>query len=406
MGAAAQKITIDECYSLARANWPQVKQLGLVERTAEYNLSNAAKMWLPQLTISAQGSYQSDVTSLPFDSSAFGIELPTLSRDQYGAKVEVAQTVWDGGAVRAQREAVQAAANADIMSIESALYLLKERVNGLYFGVLLADEQLVQIALLEVNLQTNYDRIEAYFRGGVATQSDLDAIRIEQLKARQQKAALTAMKTAWMEMLSRLINVSLLPDYKLIKPDTAMPETVALNRPELAMFDAQIAAAEVRRKRLDAAVMPHVNIFATGGYGRPGLNMLANRFDTYYIVGARVSWNIGGLYTRRNDKRQIINDIAMLESRREAFVLDTDIGVAQRSVEIERCREQLRYDDEIIALRTSVRRAAEAQMASGTLSGSDLAREINAESAARQAKIVHEMELLIAIWNLKFVTNN
>lgn len=411
-GAQAQmqtRLTIEDCYRLARENYPLVEQYDLIGKTEAYSLANAAKGWLPQVTFSAQASCQSDVTQLPFDPAQLGfagVNILTLSRDQYGARVEVGQTIWDGGAIGATREGVRAAAEVERATTEANLYALNERVNGLFFGILLAEGQLDQIAILEADLAKNYECIEAYIRNGIAMQVDLDAIRIEQLKASQQKVALTATRRAYIGMLSRLTGAQLGTETEFVKPSAARHASLAVNRPELAMFDAQIGSIEARERRLNAAITPRLGLFATGGYGKPGLNMLADKFQAYYVVGARLSWNIGGLYTRKNDRRQIQTDIRRIEVQRDAFLMNTDIDIMQKNTDIDRLREQLAYDDEIIELRGSVRRSAEAKMAGGTLSGSDLARDINAESAARQDKVLHEMELLQAIYNLKFVTNN
>ncbi len=402
-------LTIEDCYRLARENYPLVEQYDLIGKTAGYNLANAAKGWLPQITFSAQASYQSDVTQLPFDAAQLGfagVNIPTLSRDQYGAKVEIGQTIWDGGATVAARDGVRATAEAERATTEANLYALNERVNGLFFGILLAQGQLDQIAILEDDLARNRERVEALVRGGVAMQADVDAIRIEQLKASQRKVLLVATRRAYIEMLSRLTGMELGTATEFVKPSAALPTSRAINRPELAMFDAQAAAIEARNKRLNATITPRLGLFATGGYGKPGLNMLSDKFEAYYVVGARLSWNIGGFYTRKNDRRQIATDIRRGEIQRDAFLLNTDIDIARRSTDIDRLREQLRYDDEIIELRGSVRRSSEAKMAGGTLSGSDLARDINAESTARQDKVLHEMELLLAIYNLKFAINN
>jgi outer membrane protein TolC len=403
------RLTIEDCYRLARANYPLVEQYELIDKTAEYNLANAAKGWLPQVMFSAQTSYQSDVTQLPFDPAQLGLagmSIPTLSRDQYGAKVEVGQTVWDGGAIRAARDGVQSAAEAERATTEANLYALNERVNGLFFGILLAEGQLAQMALLENNLTQNRECIEAYVRNGIAMQADLDAIRIEQLKANQQKAALVGTRRAYIEMLSRLTGVTLGAETVLVKPSATHPANLTVNRPELAMFDAQIGSIEARERRMNAAIMPRLGLFATGGYGKPGLNMLADKFEAYYVMGAKLSWNIGGLYTRKNDWRQIATDIRRVEVQRDAFLLNADLDISQKNTDIDRLREQLRYDDEIIELRGSVLRSSEAKMANGTLSGSDLARDINAEQSARQDKVLHEMELLLAIYNIKFAINN
>ena len=405
---AQMRLTIEECYRLARANYPLIEQLDLVEKTAAYHLENAGKGWLPQIVFSAQASYQSEVTQLPFDLAQLGftgMEIPLPARDQYGARVEVSQTIWDGGAVKSQREGIRTAAEVERADTEANLYAVNGRVNGLFFGILLAEGQLDRIALLEDDLARSYRHIETYVRNGVATQTDLDAIRIEQLKAAQQKAALSAVKKAYVEMLSHLTGTELGTDTEFVKPPAVRPSGRTVNRPELALFEAQIRNLDAQEHRLDASITPRIGLFATGGYGRPGLNMLSDRFEPYYVIGAKLSWNIGGWYTRRNDRRQIQTGIRSVEVQRNVFRLNTGLDIAQRNTDIDRCFEQLRYDDEIIALRGSVRRSSEARLANGTLSGSDLARDIDAAQAARQDKIVHEMELLTAIYNLKYATN-
>jgi outer membrane protein TolC len=407
--ARAQKahVTIEDCYDRARANWPVIGQLELIDRTEGYSLANAAKGWLPQVTFSAQASYQSDVTTLPFDPAQLGfagVSIPTLSRDQYGVRVEVAQTLWDGGATGAWREGIGAAAEVERAATEVSLYALRERVNGLFFGIVLTGEQLSRLDVLTRDLDVNLARVEALARGGVAQQADVDALRIEVLKAAQQRAAIESTRRAYTSMLATLTGREFDDATRFVKPSAGHPHGES-QRPELALFDARIRAVEARRRGLYAAVTPRLGLFATGGYGKPGLNMLADRFDAYYVVGARLSWNIGGLYTRRNDRRQLLSDVRGVELQREAFMLGTRMDEVRTSSEIDRCREQLRYDDEIIALRESVLRSSEARMAGGTTTGSDLARDINAVEAARQDKLLHEMELLKAIYELKFTTN-
>lgn len=408
-----QSLTVEDCHRLARENYPLVEQFDLIARSEEYNLSNAARGWLPQVTLSAQASYQSDVTQLPFDPAQLGLAgltIPTPGRDQYGARVEVSQTVWDGGAIGAARRGARAAAAAGRAANEVDLYALVERVNGLFFGILVAGEQIARLDILARDLDTMLSRVEALVEGGLATGADADAIRVEQLKAQQQQTQLAATRRAYTAMLSTLTGRAMGPGTRFVTPSPAMPAAggpgVAENRPEMALFDAQIESIQARQLRLDAAISPRVGLFATGGYGRPALDMLADRFEPYYIVGARLSWNIGGLYTRRNDRRQIALDRRGVELRRNAFLVNTNLDATLRSSDIDRLREQLRFDDQIVALRESVLRSSEAKISNGTLSGSDLARDINALEAARQDKLLHEMELLMAVYNLKFTTNN
>ena len=187
---------------------------------------------------------------------------------------------------------------------------------------------------------------------------------------------------------------------------TVRPSTLTINRPELGLYDAQIQNLATKDREITSGLMPKLGLFATGGYGKPGLNMLKDGFEAYYVAGVRLSWNIGNLYTQKISRRTIQNNIRSIETQRETFLFNTNLDVTQKSSYIDNYFEQLEYDDEIITLRGSVKRASEVKMANGTISASDLTRDINAEQMAIQDRILHETELLLAIYNLKFATNN
>ncbi len=403
------QLSIEACYEKARANYPLIKQYGLIEKTKEYNLSNAAKGYLPQVTFSAQATYQSDVTEIPINLDAIGltgVEIPSVSQDQYKMELALSQTLWDGGAIRSERKALRTQAEVDQRDMDVGIYAINERVNQLYFGILLAEAQLEQNKVLQAELQQNCDQVSSYIKNGIANQSDLDAIRVDLLKAKQTEAQFEHTKRAYREMLSRLIGEEIGEETRLVKPEVVRPLTKENNRPELELYQARIRNLWAQDSRITAGMMPKLGLFVTGGYGKPGLDMFEDNFKAYYLAGVRLSWNLGSLYTRKNDRRKIQTGIRSIETQRETFLFNTSLDVAQRNATIDKYIDQLKYDDEIIALRGSVKRASEAKMANGTLSGTDLTRDIHAEQSAIQDKILHEMELLQAIYNLKYVTNN
>ena len=403
------QLSIEACYEKARANYPLIKQYGLIEKTKEYNLSNAAKGYLPQVTFSAQATYQSDVTEIPIDLDAIGltgVKIPSVSQDQYKMELALSQTLWDGGAIRSERKALRTQAEVDQRDMDVNMYTINERVNQLYFGVLLAEAQLEQNKVLQAELRRNCEQVSSYIKNGIAQQSDLDAIRVDLLKAKQTEAQFEHTKRAYREMLSRLIGEEIGEETRLVKPEAVRPLTKENNRPELELYQARIRNLRAQDSRITAGMMPKLGLFVTGGYGKPGLDMFEDNFKAYYLAGVKLSWNLGSLYTRKNDRRKIQTGIRSIETQRETFLFNTSLDVAQRNATIDKYIDQLKYDDEIIALRGSVKRASEAKMANGTLSGTDLTRDIHAEQSAIQDKILHEMELLQAIYNLKYVTNN
>ena len=403
------QITIEECYRKAQENYPLIKQYDLIEKTKEYNLANASRGYLPQVMLSAKATYQSDVTKMPFDPAQLGmqgIKIPTLSKDQYGVTLEINQTIWDGGEISSQRAIARTGSAVEEKKVEVNVYSINERVNRIYFGILLTDARIEQNRLLKKELQRNYDRVYSCMLGGIANSSDLDAVRVDQLKAEQNEAALLCTKQAYVEMLSQLIGEEIDATAEFVKPSIMRPSTDAINRPELELYDKQVKNFEAENRRVSSALYPRFGLFITGGYGRPGLDMLKNEFSPYYLAGVRMSWNIGSFYTEKNRRRVIRNNIQSVEAQRETFLFNTRLDIAMKDKSIEKYVEQLKYDDEIIRLKTSIREASEKKMENGTLSGIDLMRDVNAEQMAIQDKILHEMELLSAIYDLKFATNN
>lgn len=395
------QISLEDCYRKGRENYPLIKQQALIEKTNEYNLSNAGKGYLPQLQFSAKASYQSEVTKIPIPIE--GIE--EMNKDQYGLTLDLTQTLWDGGEIQSRKKEIRAASEIDQREWEVNMYTIRSRINQLYFGILLLDAQLRQNNLYQEDLKKNYDKIVSYVDNGIAHQADLDAVKVEWLKAKQTCIQLMHNRSAYLTMLSSFIGENLPADTHLEKPDALSTGSWEINRPELARLEAQIKNFEAQKSMVDASLMPKIGLFATGGYGRPSLDMLANDFQPYVIGGIRLSWNMGNFYTQKDKKRLIATGIRSVETQRETFLFNTRQEMTRQEKEIASYREQLRYDDEIIALRHSVKRSSEAKMANGTLSGIDLVRDINSEYLAIEEKNMHEIKMLLALYDLKFITN-
>jgi outer membrane protein TolC len=398
------QITIESCQEKAYKNYPLIKQFGLIDQTRNFNLENAAKAYLPQVGLSARATFQSEVTEIPIHLPNLTIE--GLTRDQYQVVAEINQTIWDGGVIQSQNKITRASAEAEKQRLEVELYTLKDRVNQLFFGILLISEQLKQNELLLKELQVNFDRIGSYMKNGIANQADQDALQVEILKARQQRSALQTAGRSYREMLSALMKETISGETVLVKPENRLPgETSISYRPELLYFDAQQKMLESQQSVLYAANRPKIGAFLQGGIGKPGLNMLKNEFSPFYIGGIRLSWNFGGLYTLRNNLGKINMSQQTVEVQKETFLFNNSLLSRQQNNEINRIRDLIVNDDEIIRLRSNIKHSAEAKVSNGTLSVSELIREINAENMAVQDKALHEIQLLLSVYNLKNLSN-
>lgn len=402
------QITLESCRQKAQANYPLVRQYELIEKTKEFSVSNAAKGYLPQFSLSAKATYQSEATTINLKIGDYALNR-VAPKDQYQAMVELNQQIWDGGNIHSQKELAKANSDVDREKLNVDLYALIERVNDLYFGILMLDEQLTQNTLLLDDLERTHKQISAYVANGVANSADLDEVKVEQLNALQKRTELKSSREAYVKMLSVFTGEEIAETALFAKPvETVAPLTdpAYFRRPELSWFEAQNGRLDVNEQMLQARNMPRLGLFVQGAYGNPGLNMLKDKFETYYIAGVKLSWNFGGLYTLKNDKKQIQVNRAQLDSNRDVFLFNTRLQATQQNSAINSVRALLDKDDEIIALRTNIRKAAEAKVSNGTLAVTDLLREINSENKARQVKALHEVQLLMNIYQLKYTTNN
>lgn len=322
--------------------------------------------------------------------------------------LELQQKIWDGGGIRMQKKQTIAEAEVEKEKLNVDMYALNDRVNDLYFGILLLDEQIKQNTLLQDELERNYRQITAYVENGIANQADLDAVKVEQLNTKQKRVDLVSSRAAYLKMLSLLVGEALSPETVLEKPvPQSMVSAVSeIRRPELALFDAQGAGLQVQEKALNVRHLPQFGLFVQGAYGNPGLDMLKNEFSPYYMAGVRLSWNFGSLYTLKNDRRVIEKKRQQLDNNRDVFLFNTRLEMTQQDQAIHSLEKQMRDDDEIIRLRTNIRKAAEAKVANGTLTVTEMLRELTNESLARQSKAMHEIQRLMGIYQLKYTIND
>ncbi|MDR1675950.1 MAG: TolC family protein [Tannerella sp.] len=404
------QITWTRCQQSAREHYPLIRQYRLVEQSTEYSVANAAKAWLPQVSFAAQGSYQSDVASFPEEMTAMyrqlGIDMKGLNRDQYRLSLEVSQTLWDGGLHRAQQEVAKADGEFSRQNLEVEMYALRERVNNLYFGILMLREQLTQNTLLQELLQSNLRTVDACIEHGAATASDRQAVQVELLAAAQQRVHIESANAAYRRMLSVMTGIPVGGTDTLETPDIrpVQPALAGGNRPELHLFEAQRQQFEAQKRALRASVMPRLGLFAQGFYGNPGLNlfkdMTENRWTWNYLAGIRFQWNFGSLYTQKGSLQKLSLAQRQVDSRREVFLFNQNLKTIRQREAIDKMNRIMADDAEIIALRTSIRRTSETRFTHGTLTVSDLLRDIHAESQARQARALHEIEWIKNICDL------
>lgn len=401
--------TLEECQQAAERNYPLIKQYDLITKTTELTVANIQKGWLPQVSATAQATYQSDVVAFPEQIQSMyqqiGIDMKGLTKDQYRVGVDVSQTIYDGGAISSQRQVARQQGEVQEAQTEVNLYNVRKRVNEMYFALLMLDEQILLNHDLKELLAGNERKLQVMMKGGTAAESDWKSMKAERLNVMQQTTNLESQKRMLTTMLSTFCGI----EVKGVQKPVITENSGANNRPELRMFDAQLRLADAQEKELNSALMPRLSVFAQGFYGYPGLNMfedmMSHDWSLNGIIGARLTWNIGALYTRKNDKAKLQLQRDLTESNRDVFLFNNQLEQIQQNEEIARYKQLMADDEEIISLRSAVRKASESKLSHGIIDVNDLVREINQENAARVQQSMHEIEMLKQIYDNKFTTN-
>lgn len=402
--------TLEECQQAAEKNYPLIKQYGLIAKTTQLTVKNIQKGWLPQVTASAQATYQSAVTAWPESMQSIyqqmGLNMKGLRKDQYKIGVDLQQTIYDGGAISSQRNIAQQEGKVQEVQTETNLYQVRRRVNEMYFSLLLLNEQIQLNEDVKALLQSSEKKLSAMVKGGTAATSDLDNVRAERLSVEQQNENLKQQK----QMLQRMLSVFCgLEVNNTQKPAPVQIASSVNNRLEMRLYNSQLELTEAKEKALETQLRPKLGLFAQGFYGYPGLNMFEDMMNRKWslngIVGIKLSWNVSAFYTHKNDKARLSVQREMIENAREVFLFNNKLEEIQQNENINRYQTMIKSDDEIIVLRTNVRKAAESKLTHGIIDVISLLREINNENAAKTQQSIHEIDMLKEMYNLKYTNN-
>jgi outer membrane protein TolC len=395
-------LTIEYCQEHARNNYPLIKQFDLIDKSATYSISNANKAYLPQVSITAIEGYiinglPSMVPGVPSENGSF----------KFIGIGQINQTIWDGGGTHVQKDMIKSSVEVEKANIEVSLYTIRERVNQLFFGLLAINEQLKQLDIQKQNLQRNLNKVKQSVDNGLGYTSDSDEVRVELLKIDQHADEFIYTRKSYIAMLALMIGEKLLEDIQLVKPvnsETALPSVI--NRPELSLYNYQRQLVEMQNKQSKASYMPKIGLLGLGVRLEPGASFGISTLQSLSIAGLNLSWNTSGLYRDKNTREQTTINLEKIQNQQETFLFNTNLQLVQQSNEIEKQNSILAKDTEIMNLRTSIKKSYEIKYQNGVCSVNDLILAVNAESEAGSNKILHEIQLMLSIFNYKTTSGN
>ena len=406
------QVTLEECVKLAQDNYPLIRKYDLLNQTKAVNLSDINKSWLPQINVYGLGTVQNEPPTFPESLAGLisqtGMSISGLNEWQYKIGADISQNIWDGGVSKTERKIERAEDTERRTALDVRLYAIRERVENLYFGILLIEEQAEQTQNMQTLLQSNLDKLRTMFENGTAMQSDVDMVEAQYLSTSQQLIQAESTAKSYRKVLEIFTGESL-AGQELVKPDATIPQDLLPARPELRHFEAQLQANEARNASITASTMPQIGLFAQAYYGYPGLDyfesMMNRDLSFNMLAGVKVSWNIGAFYTKKNNRRKLRLSSDNIAVERDVFLFNTNMQTRSQLDHIDELRAVMKENDRIVELRTNVRKAAESQLDNGVIDATALLAKLTDEKQARLTASYHEIQLLQSIYQLKYTLN-
>lgn len=394
-GQSPDTLTLDFCHKRAVEVWPLAIQKSLYEKASGLENENFDKNYLPQFDLNGRATYQSEVTKVEVNMP--GVDIPSPDKDMYDLYLGLNQLIWDGGITRSQKDLEQADLEISKQQVEVELYQVKGRVNGIFYKILLYQQSR---DLLEVNRKTvsgKLQELESAIRHGVMLQSDADALQAQILEIDKKVAEINSDLAAHYRMLGQMLEMEIPKSTALLMPDPEVHTQSFVNlRPEYQLMEMQKNRLELSKEMVSASYMPKFSGFGKLGYGKPGLNMLSDKFDSYYYVGVGLQWDILNWNKQKNQKKILDVRQEIIEAQRKTFDRNINIQVTDDLAEIRKFEQLMEKDQQIIDLRERITETASSKLDNGTITSSQYLDEVNRETRARLDLEMHRIQLSLA----------
>ena len=402
LSISQQKITLEDCYLLANKNYPLAKQTELLQQKTGSEIEALNKGKLPRIDLNAQATYQSDVTGLP-------IVMPNvtpLNKDQYRATLDINQLLYNGGVIASNTKLKQAQTQTLLQQVQVNLYQIKSKINQLFFSVLLLQERKSILISKQEQLLSKISEVKTGVKFGAILPASEKILEAENLKIQQQLTEIQFDKKKLLSNLSTLIFNSLDENADLVKPTLTTTFNKETNRPELKLFDLQNQQIEVSKEVISKNNLPKINAFGQAGYGNPGLNMLDNSFQTFYMLGLKANWNVFDWNKSKNEKQALSISKEIVATEKETFLLNNNLQLQEIENEIKKTEAIIAADSEIITLRESIEKSSDSQLRNGVITASEYLVELTNLYEAKIDQKVHEIQFVLAKANYQISNGN
>jgi outer membrane protein TolC len=406
-GQVPDTISLYDCHEMALASFPTAENTTLLTTASEIRQKRLNANYLPRVQLNGQATYQSDVTKVDVEIPSFylpppidmevsptPLETPFPSNDQYKFTMDVYQVIYDGGLTGKQKKVDLASYEIEKTQVEVELHQLKENINQVYFSIIIIQENKKLLSILKDELLTKLKDIEVAVENGVALSSEADILKAEIIRVEQQLDEATIQKKAFLTILAELISSDLPAEIVLELPvnDISRLE-ISPARPEIRLFETQELLLEESKNLISSTWMPKLSGFGQLGYGNPGLNMLEDNWTPYYIVGARLNWQIWNWNQNKKDKQILGLRQEIVQKNRQAFDKNLNMNLEQYLADIRKYEKLMSSDLEVIKLRQNIAQTASSQLDNGVITSSEYVSRLNEQAQARLNLEIHRVRL-------------
>jgi outer membrane protein TolC len=401
---AQQTLSLENCYDLVNKNYPLVKQTELLQQKSAFEIEALNKGKLPKIDLNAQGTYQSAVTELPIHLP--NITINPLNKDQYRATLDVNQLVYNGGMINANSKLKEVQTKTQQQQVAVNLYQIKTRINQLYFSVLLLQERKAILILKQDQLVSKIKEVKTGVQFGAILLASEKVLEAENLKIKQQLVEIHFDKKRLFENLSSLTFSTLDENTILVQPIISNDLLAENNRPELKLYDLQNTQIDISKEIVSKNILPKINAFGQAGYGNPGLNMLDNSFQTFYMLGLKANWNVFDWNKSKSEKQALSVSADIVSTEKETFLLNNKLQLQEMENEIHKTEAVINSDSEIISLREYVVKSSDSQLKNGVITSSEYLVELTNLYEAKTNQKLHEVQLALAKANYQTIKGN
>ncbi|XVJ66360.1 MAG: TolC family protein [Lacibacter sp.] len=398
---AQQAITLQDLIQKAEQNYPATSQKEYVKALGNQNERIFDMSLYPQVNVTGQATYQSEVSKFNIPGSGF----PILPKDNYNIGIDLRFPLTEFAVVKTKKQLEQARTNLGINQLDVELQRIRERVTNVFGNILLQQENKRILLIRIADLEAQRKKVAVGVTNGAILKSNQLVFESEILTAEQRISDIDAAVLSLTQELSILTGSVINPDniFQLPATDTLQK---AINRPEFLAFQSQKDILSLQKEVLKKENKPKLFVFSQGFYGRPGYNFLNTDLRLYGLAGVGISWNINNTVIQKSREKTIEINKQIVDRQKETFNLNLQTALTQKETEINKYETIISKDREIVIKRKEIMKSVASQLENGAITSTEYLTELNAQNSAELNLVLHKVQQAIAKTQYNILTGN